>query len=283
MSQSDATKDFKPPSKAELRHALSPARLWFDPYFRGLDALDLRKPALFVGNHTIYGVTDVPLMIEHLYRHHDIFLRSLGDKMHLGIPGWGQLLTRHGMVPGTPENCTALMQSGAHILVFPGGAREVMKRKSESYQLVWKQRSGFARMAIEHGYDIIPFGVVGPDESYKILLDADDITDSSLWQRFVAGNKLVDRLTRQGDLIPPIARGIGLTTIPRPQRYYFGFGQRIETAHLNGDSTNAKQVNILREQVKTAIEAEIDDLLAYRREDLGHWGRLRKWLAPTSQ
>ena len=50
-----------------------------------------------------------------------------------------------------------------------------MRRKGEAYRLVWKQRTGFARLAIEHGYDIIPFGSVGPDEAFDILFDANDV------------------------------------------------------------------------------------------------------------
>lgn len=48
------------------------------------------------------------------------------------------------MVLGTPENCAALMQAGQSILVFPGGGREVMRRKGEAYRLIWKRCRGGA-------------------------------------------------------------------------------------------------------------------------------------------
>lgn len=41
---------------------------YFDPVFMGLDRPDLRRPALWVGNHTLYGMLDTPLPYEHLYR-----------------------------------------------------------------------------------------------------------------------------------------------------------------------------------------------------------------------
>ena len=37
------------------------------------------------------------------------------------------------------------MERGEAILVFPGGGREVMKRKDEDYVLIWKERLGFVR------------------------------------------------------------------------------------------------------------------------------------------
>ena len=263
-----------------MRRVFTIARAYFNPEFLGLWELDLEKPALWVGNHTLFGLTDAPLMVEHLYTQYGVMLRGLGDRGHFDVPWWGDMLVRNGMVLGTPENCAALMKAGQHVLVFPGGGREVMRRKGEAYRLVWKQRTGFARLAIEHGYDIIPFGSVGPDEAYDILLDANDVMSTPLWQWLVRRYG-VDAKTRGGDMIPPVVRGIGPTLIPRPQRYYFGFGQRISTRRLKGRAGNPKTLWTLREKVARAVEAQIERLLVYREEDrLQHWSPLRRWLAP---
>lgn len=275
--------DYQPPSPDQMRRFFRVARWYFNPEFLGLWELDLKRPALFVGNHTLYGLTDAPLMIEHLYTHYGVMLRGLGDRVHFQVPGWGKFLQRHGMVLGTPENCSALMNAGQSILVFPGGGREVMRRKGEAYQLIWKQRAGFARMAIEHGYDIIPFGSVGPDESFKIMLDANDVTGSRLW-KWVAGRTKLDEMTRGGDMLPPLTRGLGPTMLPRPQRFYFGFGARIETQHLQGRQGDKAAVWELREQVARAVEGQIDRLMAYREQDrLSNWSPIRRMLAPLGR
>ena len=273
--------DFEPPSVSSMNRALRVANAYFSPVFLGLDKLDLSKPALWVGNHTLYGLLDVPLMSSHLYREHGVFLRGLGDRGHFAVPGWSKLLVNAGMVLGTPENCAALMQTGQHVLVFPGGGREVMRRKGEDYQLIWKKRTGFARLAIEHGYDIIPFGSLGADENFEILLDAKDISSSRLWKLLDGYLKLNER-TRGGDMIPPLARGIGASLVPRPQRFYFGFGKRISTARLQGKSEDAKRVWALREKVARSIEAQLDMLTAYREQDRPqNWSALRRFLAPV--
>ncbi|AXQ27728.1 acyltransferase family protein [Solimonas sp. K1W22B-7] len=279
-SPESALPAFQPLSPRQVRRNFALPRRWFAPEFLGLWELDLRRPALFVGNHTLFGLTDAPLMIEHLYTQYGVMLRGLGDRGHFQVPFWGDFLVRNGMVLGTPENCAALMRSGQHVLVFPGGGREVMRRKGEAYRLIWKQRSGFARLAIEHGYDIIPFGSVGPDESYRILLDASDIQASAPW-RWLSRRLPLTEFTRGGDMIPPLARGLGPTLLPRPQRYYFGFGQRIATAHLQGREGDKEVVWELREQVARAVEQQIGRLLRYRAEDrLQTWSLLRRWLAP---
>lgn len=271
---------YVPPSREAMRGFMRLARFWFYPEFLGLWELDLSRPALFVGNHTLFGLTDAPLMIEHLHTQYGVALRGLGDRGHFKVPVWGDFLVRHGMVLGSPEVCSALMKDGQSILVFPGGAREVNRRRDEAYSLIWKQRAGFARMAIEHGYDIIPFGSVGPDESYKILLDANDFTAPG-WRRRLAEKTGLMKATRDGDLIPPLAMGLGPTLIPRPQRYYFGFGARIPTAHLQGQHTDRDAVWAVREQVAHAVEEQIARLRAFRIEDrTQNWSVLRRWLAP---
>jgi 1-acyl-sn-glycerol-3-phosphate acyltransferase len=280
MRSEERTTGFTPPSRREMRRFMAMGRWWFQPEFLGLWECDLSRPALFVGNHTLFGLTDAPLMIEHLYTQYGVLLRGLGDRGHFKVPLWGELLAKHGMVLGSPENCSALMRSGQSILVFPGGAREVMRRKGEAYQLIWKQRTGFARLAIEHGYDIIPFGSVGPDESYRILWDANDILNTP-WLRALAERSGALDFTRGGDFVPPIALGLGPTLIPRPQRYYFGFGARIPTAHLQGRAEDQDAVWALREQVAGAVRQQITRLKDYRGEDrLQNWSPLRRWLAP---
>jgi 1-acyl-sn-glycerol-3-phosphate acyltransferase len=274
---------FNPPPPERMRKFFRFARWYFNPEFLGLWEMDLTRPALFVGNHTIFGLTDAPLMIEHLYTHYGVILRGLGDRGHFKVPGWGKFLQKHGMVLGTPENCSALMKAGQSILVFPGGGREVMRRKGEAYQLIWKQRTGFARLAIEHGYDIIPFGSVGPDEAFKILLDADDVKSSRLWA-WLATRTGIEETTRNGDMLPPIARGLGATLLPKPQRYYFGFGERISTDHLYGRAGDKDAVWALREEVAASVENQIERLIAYREEDrLSNWSPIRRWLAPLQQ
>jgi 1-acyl-sn-glycerol-3-phosphate acyltransferase len=272
--------DYVAPSPDMLHRLLAPARLWFAPEFHGLDDLDLRRPALLVGNHTLYGLTDVPLLVEHLYVHHGLMLRSLGDRGHLRVPLWGDLLCRYGMVEGTPENCRALMRSGQSVLVFPGGAREVTRRRGERYRLIWKKRTGFARLAIEHGYDIIPFASVGADDNFRILFDADDVLASARLRAAFARVGLLDA-TRGGDAFPPFVVGLGPTFVPRPQKFYFGFGPRISTGHLTGLADQAAAAWQLREEVARAIEEQIAQMLSRRAHDRPRtWSPLRRFLAP---
>ena len=160
--------------------ALRPLRWLASPVLAGLDLLPAERPLLFVGNHTLFGVLDAPMLIAELYRLAGIVLRPLGDDLHFKVPGWAWATRRIGAVPASPDACARLMRAGEAILVFPGGAREVAKRKGEKYKLVWGERTGFARLAIQHACTIVPFSCVGVEDAFDIVADAEDIAASPL-------------------------------------------------------------------------------------------------------
>ena len=263
----------------ELYYAsLAPWRLLLKPVFSGLDRIPDERPLLFVGNHTLYGLLDVPLMIEHLYVNHGLFLRSLGDRSHFSVPVWRDWLTRNGMVLGTPENCDALMEAGESILVFPGGAREVWRRKDEQYTLIWKKRLGFVRQAIKHGYDIIPFAAYGADDCYKVVADANDVLGNPRIMSYLERKGMLPWL-RGGDGIPPLGKGIGNTIIPRPERFYFSFGERIPTTELKGYAQDESTLWQVRDSASASIEAQLENLKTIRNKDRNErWGWARKRL-----
>ena len=82
-------------------------------------------------------------------------------------------------------------------------------------------------------------------------------------------------------MIPPLAKGIGWSLIPRPQRYYFSVGKRISTRALAGKAGDTDVVWKLRERVAGAITRQISTLTEHRKTDrTADWSGLRRWLAP---
>ena len=262
-----------PPSKddvdATLR-TLAPLRALHSPRCSGIEHVPRHGGFLLAGNHTIYGVLDVPLMAAEIYEQRGRLMRGLGDHAHYAVPLWRDLLTRFGTVRGTRENCAALMDAGEPVLVFPGGGREVMKRKDEAYKLIWKERVGFVRMAVAHGYPIVPFGAIGVDDAYDIHIDGDSPV-------MAPARALAGLLTGRPEMVPPIATGIG--PLPRPERYYFGFGAPIRTRDA-GDPDDPELLHALRDRVRNAVYAQIAELKGIRAADPERYppARLRRAL-----
>jgi len=258
---------FTPPSITALEEFTRPMRFYFRPQYFGMDEIDAEKPALYVTNHTIYGLTDGLLFGIELFKRRNIFLRPLVDNMHFEIPVWKDWIPKMGFVRASRENCTALMQAGENILVFPGGGRETCKRKGEAYKLQWRDHLGFCRMAIQHGYDIIPVAQVGGDDAYRIVLDADDIMKSWLG-RFLKNTTLVKKYLHGGDYIPPVTTGLfGIMGIPKPVKYYISFGGRIDTSRFLQKFDDDDNLWQLRDEVELAMDRQFISLLEYRKND----------------
>jgi 1-acyl-sn-glycerol-3-phosphate acyltransferase len=260
--------DLPPPEWIDrLVGLLGPLSRVIQPKLYGAERLPT-DGALLVGNHSIYGLLDLPFMMAELWKERRIAIRGLGEHAHYAVPVWRDLLTVGGMVHGTRENVRALMRERQTILVFPGGAREVNKRRGQQYQLLWRERIGFARLAIEHSYPVVPVAAVGGDEMLDVIIDQ----DTPVYGEFA---RLYQKV--MGFPTPPIVRGVGLTPIPRPERLYFWFDEPIDTARFGGRYDDTAAAQALRDEVKQAILGGIQYLRDERDVDpnRGLMARLR--------
>lgn len=246
------------PSPAQMRlaiAALAPWKLLARPVFYGIDRIPEERPMLFVGNHTLYGLLDAPFMAAELYEKRGIWLRGLGDFAHFEIPLWGDLLSHFGVVPGTREICTKLMQQKACIGVFPGGARETIRLKTDApYKLDWRDRMGFAQMAIENRCTIIPFSAIGVDDAFTFWLDREEI----MLIKPIAS--IIKRFNTRPEVIWPVPKTF------HPERLYFHFGDPIRTDQFHGDASKPNVIDI-RDRTRDAILKGLDFLQHERDQD----------------
>ncbi|WP_067482292.1 lysophospholipid acyltransferase family protein [Actinomadura hibisca] len=269
--------EWTPPSEHLIRAAdlaLEPWRAWTSPVFHGLENLPARGPALLVGNHTVYGVVDAPLVFFEIHRRRGVWVRSLADHVHWQIPGWRTVMDLGGSVDGTRDNCRALLRAGQMVVVFPGGAREATRHRDDRYRLQWDGRLGFARLAVEAGCPIVPFGSVGAEEMFTPVLDPDS---PLLAPARALGRAVLGERGRRDDVMVPISRGIGLSPIPRPQRLYYGFGRPIDTTPWQGRADDDLAVTEVRDLARKAVQEIVDGLRAEQAADPARTplGRLR--------
>ncbi len=234
-------------------------RYYFRPTFLGAENLNPQKPAMYVGNHTIYGVLDSPILIDYLFNEHKIAVVSLADHIHFHLPIWKEVVKRVGGVDGIQEYAKEAMRQGYSILVFPGGGREVIKRKGEAYQLIWKQRFGFLKLAQEFGYDIAPFVALGGDEVFELGFDANVILKQK-WFNKLLSNKKIGSFLRQGEVIPSIPTHI----IPKRIPFYFKFMPRLAIDQIE----TMEELIAFRDDLQQLIYTEIDNLKQIRESDI---------------
>ena len=234
-------------------------RYYFRPTFLGAENLNPQKPAMYVGNHTIYGVLDSPILIDYLFNEHKIAVVSLADHMHFHIPIWKEVVKRVGGVDGIQEYAKEAMRQGYSILVFPGGGREVIKRKGEAYQLIWKQRFGFLKLAQEFGYDIAPFVALGGDEVFDLGFDANVLLKQK-WFNKLLSHKRIGSFLRQGEVLPSIPTHI----IPKRIPFYFKFMPRLAIDQIE----TMEDMIAFRDDLQQLIYTEIENLRRIRESDI---------------
>jgi 1-acyl-sn-glycerol-3-phosphate acyltransferase len=264
----------KSPSGMQLDISYRLVKRLFNPLVLGAENIP-NRPCLFVGNHSLFaldGMVVGPVFLKEL----DRFPRGMGDKFLFTNPRVANYVLNNGAVMGHPEVCSALMKDGQDLLVFPGGAQEAVKPASAIYELQWKERYGFVKLAAQHGYTIMPFGLVGPDEFYGHYMEGKDLPDSSLGRLLKRLGLLNDDI--RADILPPIPVGALGTPLPKPQRCYLGFGEPIKLTQYKGKQLTKKRLQIIRGQVAEQIEIQLAELLFAREQHKGKDSLLRRIL-----
>ena len=155
------------------------------------------------------------------------------------IPGFQQLIAAGGALAGDPHAAETLLRQGELVVVYPGGVDDSLKLQRERYQLQWKQRAGFAKVALRAGVPIIPVAGLGIDEMYNVVG-----REHWLGRRVFGGARY--------DL--PVAFGAFGTLIPKrvPQHYIV-----LPPIAPVGSADSPADVERLRAQTYEAIDARL--------------------------
>src|SRR5438067_9466874 len=103
------------------------ASLWFRGEVRGLGNIPEEGSVLLVGNHSggnLTPDTTVFTLAFSAYFGVERAFYQLAHNLVLSLPGLG-FLRKYGTVAASPENADKALESGAALLVYPGGDYEV--------------------------------------------------------------------------------------------------------------------------------------------------------------
>jgi len=94
---------------------------------------------------------------------------QLAHNLAIAWPVIGDLLRRSGTISASPENAEKALESGAPVLVYPGGDWETHRPSWEGDKVDFAGRKGFIRLALEAGVPIVPVVSVGGQETALFL------------------------------------------------------------------------------------------------------------------
>jgi 1-acyl-sn-glycerol-3-phosphate acyltransferase len=187
------------------------AGVYFRAEVRGLENIPARGPVLLVGNHSGGTlIADTFVFAQAFYDHFGPLRRfhQLAHDLVFKLPGARASLSRYGTVPASPESMASALERDAALLVYPGGDHETYRPSWESAKIDFAGRTGFARLAIEHGVPIVPVVAIGGQETALFLGQG----------RKISKLLRLDSLFRLKVFPAQIAPPFGLTVLDMPGR-----------------------------------------------------------------
>lgn len=145
--------------------------LYFRGEVRGLGNIPEEGPVLLVGNHSGGNLTpDTHVFTLAFCAYFGVERRfyQLAHNLVLSMPGMG-MLRKFGTVAASPENARKALDSGAALLVYPGGDYEVHRPSWDRHKIDFDGRKGFVRQALRHDVPIVPVVSIGGQETALFL------------------------------------------------------------------------------------------------------------------
>ncbi len=147
------------------------ASLYFRADVRGLDRIPTEGPVLLVGNHSGGNVppdTFVFTLAFSSYFGVERPFYQLAHNLVVSAPPLASL-RKFGTVAANHENAQLALESGAALLVYPGGDYEVFRPFWERNKVDFGGRKGYVRLARDAGVPIVPIASVGGQESVLFI------------------------------------------------------------------------------------------------------------------
>jgi 1-acyl-sn-glycerol-3-phosphate acyltransferase len=159
-------------------------------------------------------------------------------------------------VAANHDNATLALESGAALLVYPGGDYEVFRPSWEGNKVDFGGRKGYVKLARDAGVPIVPIASVGGQEAALFL-------DRGQWLARLLG---VDKIARLKSVPILLAPPWGLTVSDMVPRLPLPTKIAIEVQDpIDAEDIAVSDDDVVHEKVEASLQAGVDRLAAERR------------------
>lgn len=233
-------------------------RFFFQKWFRvevsGIDNIPDDGAALLVANHAgtlpIDGLMMSVAVRDHHHAHRN--LRLLAADMVFDTPILSSIARKAGHTMACSADAHRLLARGELAAVFPEGYKGLGKNFRDRYKLQRFGRGGFVSAALRTKAPIIPCSIVGSEEIYPMLADA-QVLARMMGLPYLPITPLF-----------PFAGLMGL--VPLPSKWHIAFGAPISTQEYAESAADDPMVIFeITDHVREVIQQTLYQLLARRR------------------
>ena len=252
----------------DLAQLVAPVVGLIKHYFRGeVEGLG-RLPegqALLVANHNA-GITSMETFLLGLeyYQHTGgrELIRFLGHDMMGRLPLIGNFLIQVGMIRASHSAADKALQSGAKVMVLPGGNYEAFRPYRQRHKVDFGGHVGYVRLALRNRAPVVPVLCLGGHETLYVLFRGARLARLTGAKRFLRSDSF--------PLFFALPWGLALGPIfhlPLPAKLEVEVGQPLDMQdHLDGgDPEDPEVLARLSALVQDRIQQMMDARAARRR------------------
>lgn len=133
----------------------------------GMENIPQNGAALIVYYHGAIPI-DMYYLNSRMVLQKDRLIYAIGDRFLFKLPGFGTISEAFHISPGTVQSCVNILKEGNLLAISPGGVYEA-QFGDNYYELLWRNRIGFAKVALEAKVPIIPCFTQNLREGFRQL------------------------------------------------------------------------------------------------------------------
>jgi 1-acyl-sn-glycerol-3-phosphate acyltransferase len=236
------------------------ASFYFRADVRGLENIPPEGPVLLVGNHSGGNLTPDSFVFGLAFNSYFGVERPFYQLAHNLVVSWPWLswLRKLGTVAASHENARKLLQSGAVVLVYPGGDYEVHRPIWESARVDFNGRKGFLRLALETNVKIVPVVGLGGQETALFLSRGERLA------RLLQLDRLLRLKVLPISIAPPWGLNVGdfLGHLPLPAKITVHALPPVDLREKYGD---APDLDRAYDDFMELMQAELDRMVEERQ------------------
>ncbi len=230
------------------------ASIWFRGEVRHLERIPEDRAVLLVGNHSGGNLTPDTFVFSLAFSAYfgvERRFHQLAHNLVLASP-YGQVLRKFGTVAASHENAERALESGAALLVYPGGDWEVHRPSWEGNKVDFAGRRGFVKLALKQDVPIVPVVAIGGQETAIFLSRGEWLS------KFLRLDKLFRLKVLPISLAPPWGLNIGdfFGHVPLPAKITVDVLEPIELRERYGENPDIDEIyHEVTRQMQEALDA----------------------------